>query len=77
MQFMSIFNWEPGRTGEAMERRAVEKTPDGMIVINEWLEPGSSTIFRLVEVEDSVALLKAGYPRGDPGVAGMHSGCTR
>jgi hypothetical protein len=60
VQFMSIFSWEPGRTGEIMEMRAVGKTPDGMIVINEWIDPGSSTVFRLVAVEDPAALLKAG-----------------
>ncbi len=72
MQFMSIFTWEPGRTGEVMEMRAAEKTPGGMIVINEWIDLGSNTVFRLVEVENSAALQKAGYPRGDPGYTGTH-----
>lgn len=51
MQFMNIFTWEP-ETGEVMEMRAAEKTPNGMIVINEWIDLGSSTVFRLVEVEN-------------------------
>lgn len=72
MQFMSIFTWDPGKTAEAMEIRAVEKAPGGPIVINEWVDLGSSTIFRLVEVENSVTFLKAGYPRADPGYAGMY-----
>ncbi len=72
MQFMSIFTWDPGKTGEVMEMRAAEKTPDGMIVINEWIELGSNTVFRLIEVEKPVALLKAGSPWGDLGYTEMH-----
>lgn len=72
MQFISIFTWEPGKTAEIMEARAREEIPEGVTLINEWLDLGSNTVFRLVEVEDSVALLKAGYPWGDLGYTEMH-----
>ncbi|HOI12475.1 MAG TPA: DUF3303 family protein [Methanoculleus sp.] len=72
MQFINIFTWEPGKTAEIMEARAREEIPEGVTLINEWLDLGSNTVFRLVEVEDSVALLKAGYPWGDLGYTEMH-----
>ncbi|MCK8518144.1 DUF3303 domain-containing protein [Methanoculleus sp. 7T] len=72
MQFMSIFTWEPGKTGEVMETRAAEKSPEGMIVINEWIDLGSNTVFRLIETDDPVALLKAGHPWNDLGYKEMH-----
>jgi hypothetical protein len=72
MQFISIFTWEPGKTGEVMEARAAEKIPDGVRLINEWVDLGSNTVFRLIETDDPAALLMISSPWGDLGYKEVH-----
>ncbi len=67
---MSSFQWEPGKTGEILQSRKSEKTPPGIKVINEWVALDTNIVFRLVEVDDPVALLKMNW--SDLGYVEMH-----
>jgi len=70
MLFMSSFQWEPGKTGEILQSRATEKLQPGLKIINEWVALDTNIVFRLVEVEDPVALLKSNW--SDLGYVEMH-----
>ena len=72
MQFISIFTWEPGKTAEIMEARAREEIPEGVTVINEWLDLVGNTVFRLIETDDPVALMRISFPWSDLGYREMH-----
>ncbi|MCT8337007.1 DUF3303 domain-containing protein [Methanoculleus sp. Afa-1] len=72
MQFINIFTWEPGKTAEIMEARAREEVPEGVTVINEWLDLVGNTVFRLIETDDPVALMKLSFPWSDLGYKEMH-----
>ena len=59
MLFMDMWTWEPEKRDE-VERRAAEwKCPDGMKVINEWLDLTGGRVFLLYEVDDPGVLLAA------------------
>jgi len=72
MQFINILTWEPGKTAEIMEARASEETPEGVTVINEWVDLVGNTVFRLIETDDPVALMKLSFPWSDLGYKEMH-----
>lgn len=72
MQFINIFTWEPGKTAEIMEARAREEVPEGVTVINEWVDLVGNTVFRLIETDDPVALMRLSFPWGDLGYKEMH-----
>lgn len=70
--FMTIFQWEPGKTDEIMQVRMKESIPSGIRVISEWVALDTNTVFRLEEIEDPVALLKHGSMWSDLGYTEMH-----
>ena len=70
--FMTIFQWEPGKTEEIMQVRMKERIPPGIKVIQEWVALDTNTVFRLEEVEDPAALLKHGSMWSDLGYTEMH-----
>jgi len=72
MQLMNIFTWEPGKTAEIMEARAREEVPEGVTVINEWVDLVGNTVFRLIETDDPVALMRLSLPWGDLGYRETH-----
>jgi hypothetical protein len=72
MLFMTTFQWEPGKTDEIMQIRMKERIPSGMKVINEWVALETNIVFRLVEIDDPVALLKTGSIWADLGYTEMH-----
>jgi hypothetical protein len=43
MQFMNVFPREPGKTAEIMETRAREEIPEGVTVIDEWIDLAGNT----------------------------------
>ncbi|MCK9307673.1 MAG: DUF3303 domain-containing protein [Methanoculleus sp.] len=72
MQFISIFTWEPGKAAEIMEARAREEIPEGVTLINEWVDIVGNTVFRLIETDDPVALMKVSFPWSDLGYKEVH-----
>lgn len=59
MLFMDMWTWEPEKRDE-VERRAAEwKSPEGMKVINEWIDLTGGRVFLLYEVDDPGVLLAA------------------
>lgn len=72
MQFISIFTWEPGKTAEIIEARAREEIPEGVTLINEWVDLVGNTVFRLIETDDPVALMKVSSPWSDLGYKEVH-----
>jgi hypothetical protein len=72
MLFMSIFQWEPGKTDEIMQIRMKENIPPGMKIVNEWVALETNLVFRLIETTDPVALLKANSCWTDLGYIEMH-----
>ena len=67
MQFMNVFPREPGKTAEIMETRAREEILEGVTVINEWVDSRGTQVFRLIETDDPIALIKLGFPWNDLG----------
>jgi hypothetical protein len=43
MQFMNVFPREPGKTADIMETRAREEIPEGVTVIDEWIDLAGNT----------------------------------
>jgi hypothetical protein len=72
MLFMTIFQWEPGKTDEIMQIRMKESIPSGINVIKEWVALDTNTVFRLEDINDPVALLKHGSMWADLGYTEMH-----
>ncbi|ABN58026.1 MULTISPECIES: DUF3303 domain-containing protein [Methanoculleus] len=72
MQFIHIFTWEPGKTAEIMEARAREEIPEGVTLINEWVDLVGNMVFRLIETDDPVALMKVGFSWSDLGYREVH-----
>ncbi len=72
MLFMNTFQWESGKTDEIMQIRTTEKIPAGMKIIQEWIALDINMVYRLVEIEDPVALLKIGMAWADLSYTEMH-----
>jgi hypothetical protein len=72
MLFMSTFQWEPGKTDEIMQARMKESIPSGMKVIKEWVALDTNIVFRLIDTDDPVALLKGCTIWADLGYTEMH-----
>ena len=72
MLFMSMFQWEPGKTEEIMQRRMMESVPSGVNVIKEWVALDTNIVFRLIDTNDPVALLKDSSIWADLGYTEMH-----
>jgi hypothetical protein len=67
-----MFQWEPGKTNEIMQTRMKESIPSGMNVIKEWVALDTNIVFRLIDINDPVALLKSGSIWADLGYTEMH-----
>ena len=52
MLIMDIITWEPARSEEVIKHKVEEKIPQGVKVINEWIDIGGWRAYRLVEVAD-------------------------
>jgi len=52
MLIMDIITWEPARSEEVIKHKVEEKIPQGVKVINEWIDMGGCRAYRLVEVAD-------------------------
>ena len=61
MLFMVIATWEPEKTDEVIKGRATEEISEGIKIIGEWVDLGSNRVFRLVEADDPMVLLAAGF----------------
>ena len=72
MLFMTMFQWEPGKTEEVMQMRAKETHPPGRKIVKEWIALETNLVFRLVEITDPAALLKASSGWSDIGYIEMH-----
>lgn len=72
MLFMSIFQWEPGKTDEIMEIRMKEEIPSGMKIVKEWVALETNLVFRLIDITDPVALLTSSSKWADLGYIEMH-----
>ena len=72
MLFMIMFQWEPGKTEEIMQRRMMESVPSGVNVIKEWVALDTNIVFRLIDTNDPVALLKDSSIWADLGYTEMH-----
>jgi hypothetical protein len=72
MLFMIMFQWEPGKTEEIMQRRMMESVPSGVNVIKEWVALDTNFVFRLIDTNDPVALLKDSSIWADLGYTEMH-----
>lgn len=55
-----------------MQIRMKERIPSGMNLINEWVALDTNTVFRLVDIDDPVALLKQSSIWADLGYTEMH-----
>jgi hypothetical protein len=69
---MIMFQWEPGKTEEIMQRRMKESVPSGVNVIKEWVALDTNIVFRLIDTNDPVALLKDSSIWADLGYTEMH-----
>jgi len=72
MLFMSMFQWEPGKTEEVMQLRMKEKIPPGIKVVKEWVALDTNIVFRVAEITDPAALLKESSNWTDLGYIEMH-----
>ena len=72
MLFMTMFQWEPGKTDEIMQTRMKENVPSGVKVIKEWIALDTNMVFRLIDTNDPVALLKDNSTWADLGYTEMH-----
>jgi hypothetical protein len=72
MLFMTMFQWEPGKTDEIMQTRMKENVPSGVKVIREWIALDTNMVFRLIDTNDPVALLKDSSTWADLGYTEMH-----
>ena len=72
MQFMTMFQWEPGKTDEIMQVRMKEKSPSGIKIIKEWVALETNLVFRLTEITDPGALLLESSKWTDLGYVEMH-----
>jgi hypothetical protein len=73
MLFMIIYTWEPERRNAVIKRR-IEKGPllaGEAKVIGEWSAMAGGRIFRLVEINDTLAALAASRAWTDLGKAEM------
>jgi hypothetical protein len=72
MLFMTMFQWEPGKTDEIMQTRMKENVPSGVKVIKEWVALDTNMVFRLIDTNDPIALLKDSSTWADLGYTEMH-----
>jgi hypothetical protein len=72
MLFMTTFQWEPGKTEEVMKTRMKETQYPGRKVLKEWIALESNLVFRLIEITDPAALLKASSLWTDLGYIEIH-----
>ena len=72
MLFMIMFQWEPGNTETIMQTRMKESVPSGVNVIKEWIALDTNIVFRLIDTNDPVALLKDSSIWADLGYTEMH-----
>jgi hypothetical protein len=69
---MIMFQWEPGNTETIMQTRMKESVPSGVNVIKEWIALDTNIVFRLIDTNDPVALLKDSSIWADLGYTEMH-----
>jgi hypothetical protein len=69
---MIMFQWEPGTTEKIMQARMKESVPSGVNVIKEWVALDTNIVFRLIDTNDPVALLKDSSIWADLGYTEMH-----
>jgi hypothetical protein len=69
---MIMFQWEPGKTETIMQTRMKESVPSGVNVIKEWIALDTNIVFRLIDTNDPVALLKDSSIWADLGYTEMH-----
>jgi hypothetical protein len=55
-----------------MQRRMMESVPSGVNVIKEWVALDTNIVFRLIDTNDPVALLKDSSIWADLGYTEMH-----
>jgi len=72
MLFMTMFQWEPGKTDEVMQIRMKENIPPGVKIVKEWVALETNLVFRLSEITDPAALLKSSSSWTDLGYVEMH-----
>jgi hypothetical protein len=72
MLFMTMFTWEPGKTDEVMKMRMKETEHPGRKVLKEWIALETNLVFRLIEITDPAALLKASSGWSDLGYIEIH-----
>jgi hypothetical protein len=72
MLFMTTFQWEPGKTDEVMQMRMKETPHPGRKVLKEWIALESNLVYRLIEITDPAALLKAAQGWSDIGYIEIH-----
>jgi len=69
MLFMTVYTYEP-ENREAVIKKRAEKgplLPPGVKSMGEWSAVGGGRVFRLVEADDTRALLAAVHPWADLG----------
>ena len=72
MLFMTMIQWEPGKTEEVMQMRTKETHHPGRKIVKEWIALETNLVSRLGEITDSAALLKASSGWSDLGSIELH-----
>jgi len=69
MLFMTVYTYEPGNREAVIKKRAEKGglVPPGVKIVGEWSAVAAGRVFRLVEVDDTRALLAAAHPWADLG----------
>ena len=67
MLFMSIATYPPERRNEVVKRRAEKgmTTPEGLKIINQWVDISGGRVFTLAEANDTAALLEWNFGYSD------------
>ncbi len=69
MLFMTVYKYEP-QNREAIIKKRAEKgplIPQGVKILGEWSAIAGGKVFRLMETDDSRAMLTAAHPWADLG----------
>ena len=74
MLFMTIFQYEPQNRDEIVKRRSEKGglVPEGVKVVGEWSCVKSGQVFRLVDSDDSAAMMAATFAWSDLGKVEIH-----
>lgn len=67
MFFMAIFSWEPEKRDEVLKRRATEKIPEGMELVDEWVCISGNRVFRLFKASKPEVILMTSFFWNDIG----------